>query len=109
MTSSTQAAVKAATAPIAFLALAQHIEENRLPVPETITFPSAGDDKVTLYLNSFGCQRWVETLTIDSESNEAVRPGWYRTTVEGRVPCPLGDVHVTLRFVREAPLQVVGS
>lgn len=109
MTATTQAAAKAATAPIAFMALAQHIEENKLLVPPTVTFPSHGDDKVTLYLDHFGAHRWVDSIQIDSERNEPVRAGWVRTTMEGRIPCPLGDVHLVLRFVREAPLQVVQS
>lgn len=107
MTSVSQAAARTATVPIALSAIADHIEENKLLAPHTITLPDRYSDKVVLFLHDFGSQRWLDSVQILDEKNEPARAGWMRTTVKVLIPCPLGDVTVHLRFVREAPLQVV--
>lgn len=104
MTSNSQAAVSAASAPVALLAIAQHIVDHKLLVPNTIAF-EPGDPCVRLFLDNFGSERWMDSVHIDDERNVNIRPGWYRTEIDGRLP-DMG-VKVQLRFIREAPLKVV--
>lgn len=98
-----------ATIPIALVAIGQHAIDYRLPAPHTITLPSLIDDRLTLMLDSHGGPAWLRTVAIDHEENRASKPGWIRTTADVRIPSTLGDVHVTLRFLRKAPFLMAVS
>lgn len=102
-------AANLATTTIALSAIAKHIEDQGLVAPHTITLPDRYSDKVVLFLHEFGVEHWLESISIDDEKNEPVKAGHFRTTVKGRIPCPLGDVTIHLRFIREVPLQVVSA
>lgn len=89
-----------ATIPIALIAIGEHIEENRLPSPNTITLPSRDDDKLTLFISDFGSERWINSLAVDQERRTALRPGAERIDISGRIHSAIGGVRISLRFVR---------
>jgi hypothetical protein len=105
MTAISQAAVSAATRPIALLAVAHHVGEHRLLAPNLIDLEHP--EYIRLFLGSFGSQRWIDSIHVDTQTDKAMSPGWVRTTVDGRLPF---GVRVQLRFLAEAtPLQAVSE
>jgi hypothetical protein len=100
MTAISKAAVTAATQPIALMAIAHHIEEHKLLVPNTITFDH-DDPRAVLFLDIDAAPKWVASIHVDSEDvvTDTTHPsGWAPVVVDGRLPA-LG-IQVRLRYLR---------
>lgn len=92
-------------APVALLAIMQHMVEHNLSAPWSIDV-SPGDQAIRIRLMGTDHQAWLRTLTLVEEHNEDHdRPGWLRTAWV--VQLPATGVVFDIVTYREQPLTVL--
>lgn len=101
---STTITATAASVAFVFKAFSDHAVEHQLIAPHTVT---VDDGEVVLRLDSLAGPRWLATVQVDEETIKVLRPGWELVVAKVRIPSPIGDAHVTLRFARVTNLRAV--
>lgn len=92
-------------APVALLAITQHMVDNGLSAPWSIDV-SPGDQAIRIRLMGTEHQAWIETLTVLEEHNEDHdRPNWLRTSWS--VQLPVTGVVFDIVTYREQPFRAL--
>jgi hypothetical protein len=113
-TSTSTSTSTAKTATLAALAIAQHAADHDLDYCG-LDLPHRGDEQaITIRVCEPHLDDWLDTVTLDG-SPEVRRPTEVSTGRElvifrGTVPCPIGDVAVSIWSARNVvPLTLVGA
>lgn len=82
---------------VALLDLAHHVADHKLPAPLTVDLIQS--ERVLLWVDTFGCERWVDSIHVDADgSTPTENPRYVWRQVDGRLPV-LG-IKVRLRFLQ---------